>query len=337
MDPVGAGLVDGDHFLAKPGEVGCQYRRGDEQRTHRFLQNRPGNRLVVQQRLAFIISSGGQAKLALLILEKDVATLCPGELQGGVEHGHEDFVEYPGGVQLARGFEEKRELLQVGRFLRNLDAGNLAQKLARGVRRGMRRIENDIGRIAGAKFHPVIALKFLPLDTFPIDEGAVLASLIDQKELAALQFDLRVVARDARVGDHQVFVHLAADGEGGPVENNILLFISLHKHERGEDAGTTGTARMMCDGAQSHGCEMGCVEVFRQTEKRRIDCRSRLLCRLAPSQGILCALRIKEGQGKDDYRQCEGRIEGCLPVPERGIVRNEPGHSQSDARDPGPD
>ena len=40
MDPVGAGLVDRNDFLAKLGEIGSQNRRGDEQRTaHRFLHS----------------------------------------------------------------------------------------------------------------------------------------------------------------------------------------------------------------------------------------------------------------------------------------------------------
>ena len=34
VDPVGAGRVDRAHFLAEPGEIGGQDRRGDERRGH---------------------------------------------------------------------------------------------------------------------------------------------------------------------------------------------------------------------------------------------------------------------------------------------------------------
>ena len=34
MDPVGAGLVDRAHFLAEPGEIGGEDRRGDERAGH---------------------------------------------------------------------------------------------------------------------------------------------------------------------------------------------------------------------------------------------------------------------------------------------------------------
>ena len=41
MDPVGASLIDCADLLAQFGEIGSQDRRGNEQRTHRFLSLNP--------------------------------------------------------------------------------------------------------------------------------------------------------------------------------------------------------------------------------------------------------------------------------------------------------
>ena len=50
----------------------------------------------------------------------------------------------------------------------------------------MRRIEENVGGIAGAEFQPVAALQFLPLDAFPVHERAMLAAQVDQEEFLAL-------------------------------------------------------------------------------------------------------------------------------------------------------
>jgi hypothetical protein len=55
-------------------------------------------------------------------------------------------------------------------------------------------------------------------------------------------------------------------------------------------------------------------------QKQRINCRSRLLCRLAPSQGILCPLCAEKHQDEDHNRQSEGSVERCFPSPERRIM-----------------
>ncbi len=49
----------------------------------------------------------------------------------------------------------------------------------------MRRIEQDVGGIARAEFQTVSALQFLALDTFAVDEGAMLAAeVLDERSPA---------------------------------------------------------------------------------------------------------------------------------------------------------
>jgi len=54
--------------------------------------------------------------------------------------------------------------------------------------------ENDVGDIANAELDPVVSLQFLALHALPIHVGAVLASLIDNKEIAIFRHDKGVVA-----------------------------------------------------------------------------------------------------------------------------------------------
>ncbi len=108
----------------------------------------------------------------------------------------------------------------------------------------MGRIEYDVRRIARPKFQPVAALQFLALDAFSIHECAVLAAQIDQKEFLPLLHDLGMVARDARVGNHQILIHFASDSERRAVQDDILLLAPLHKDKGGKH---TGAGAVMTD------------------------------------------------------------------------------------------
>ena len=130
----------------------------------------------------------------------------------------------------------KSQLLEVAGFLRDLDPGNLAQEVARRVRGAVRRIENGVGRIARAKLQAIVALQLLPLDTLSVDERAVLAALVDEKESGFFQHDERVVARDAGIGDHQILIDLAPHAERSAVEDDVPLLVALHQHQRGKHA-----------------------------------------------------------------------------------------------------
>ena len=174
-----------------------------------------------------------------------------GQVQSHVEHGDQNLFQHTGGVQLARGLEKQAQFFEVGGFLLDLNARDLAKKLARGVGGRMRRVEQHVGRIARAEFQPVAPLQLLALDAFTVHERAMLAPLILDKEIVALLHDLRVIARNARIGDHQVFIHLSAHGEGSAIQNNIFLFAALHKDQRGIHPGA-GAVLAMADGIEGH-------------------------------------------------------------------------------------
>ena len=96
----------------------------------------------------------------------------------------------------------------------------------------MMRIENHVYRFANAKLETVIFLESLALDAFSIDVGSVLATLIDDAKLPIFRNDKSMFTRDPRIGDHQIFIHLAADAEGAVVEIDRALLVALHENQR---------------------------------------------------------------------------------------------------------
>src|SRR5205085_5298055 len=105
---------------------------------------------------------------------KNVATLGLCEQQRDVEHGHQDLVQHAGRIELPGGLKKKGKLLEVGRFLFNLNDRDLAEEFACGIRSVVCWIEQDVGGVTGAEFKPVAAFELLPLDALAIDVSAVL-------------------------------------------------------------------------------------------------------------------------------------------------------------------
>jgi hypothetical protein len=66
----------------------------------------------------------------------------------------------------------------------------------------MRRIEQNVGGITGAKLQPVAAIQFLALDALPVYKRAVLAAQVDKEKILPLLHDLGVISRDSRIGYH---------------------------------------------------------------------------------------------------------------------------------------
>jgi len=95
-------------------------------------------------------------------------------------------------------------------------------------------VEDHVGNVAGAELQPVVALQLVPVYLLAIDEGAVFAAQIHDKKLAVFRNDASVLARHARVGDHQVAVHLAAHRVRGVIQRECLLIIALHEDRDGK-------------------------------------------------------------------------------------------------------
>ena len=152
------------------------------------------NRGVIEQQFAFGIPPCRQAQLAVRVSQENISALGASELQGHVEKRQQDFIQHAGSVQLARGFEENGQLLKVGDFARHLDAGDLTEKVARGVGGDVLRMEYGVNRIAGAEFEAVVAFQLPPLHPLAVDESAVLAALVLHEELAVFGNEERVVA-----------------------------------------------------------------------------------------------------------------------------------------------
>src|SRR5579864_1107178 len=80
----------------------------------------------------------------------------------------------------------------------------------------------------------------------------MLAAQVFDEEFLALLHDLGVVARDPRIGDDEVLIHLTADRERSAIQNDILLLAALHKHKRGKHSGT-GAVMALADCIEGHG------------------------------------------------------------------------------------
>src|SRR5215469_5988416 len=110
-------------------------------------------------------------------------------------------------------------------------------------------MEQDVSRIPGSKLEPVAALQLLPLDPLAVHKRPVLAPKVFNKEVMPILHDLGVIARDPRICDYQVFVHLASHSERSPVQNDILLFTSLHE-DKGRKHSGAGAMTRTADGIQ---------------------------------------------------------------------------------------
>ena len=99
----------------------------------------------------------------------------------------------------------------------------------------MRGVEDDIGRVARAELQAVIALEFVPLDALSVDEGPVLASLVHQEEVVFFENNEGMIARNPRIGDYQVLVHLSPHAKRSSIEYEISLLISLNEYKAWKD------------------------------------------------------------------------------------------------------
>ena len=219
-------------------------------------------------------------------------------------------------------------------FLRDLDAGNLAQELAGRVRSAVRRIEDGVAGIARSKFQAVVAFQLLPLNAFAVDERAVLAALINEKESVFFEHDQRVIARDPRIGDHQILIHFAAHAERRAIEDDVLLLVPLHQHQRREHTGTGGLRvpiafkTMGCSATSSPSLTGSRSDTNKNNDRNQAPA-GRALVESAPVTSradlqlrlTLIALHLEQGQREDQYRQGKCRKKRQFPATERPLWR----------------
>ena len=125
----------------------------------------------------------------------------------------------------------------------HVDAGNLAEELAGGVGRALQRIEDHIHGVADAELQAVAALELLALHSFPVDEGSVLAPLVDDVELSIFRNNQGMITRNPGIGNGQVLIGFASDCEGTAVQIDLALGAVLHEHQHGKYARSRFRAR----------------------------------------------------------------------------------------------
>src|SRR5215472_1745481 len=102
-----------------------------------------------------------------------------------------------------------------------------------------RRVEDNVDMVLRAEVNAVAIRQSVAVHLLSVDEGPVLASLIDDAVLAVHQDDLGVIARDAWVGDDEVLLRPAADGEWYFLQRDLALLLPFDKHQIGILPGNT--------------------------------------------------------------------------------------------------
>ena len=172
-------------------------------------------------------------QVAVGIAQENEAAFGARQAQRRVDQRDQDFVEHADRIELARSFQEQRQLFEIAGLGRDLNAGNLAEEFARGVRSRVQRMKNQVRDVARAELQSIVARQFAAIDAFAVDEGSMLAALVDDKEFAVLGHDVGMLARDPRIGNHQIAVHLAADGVRSVIQRQRLLLVPLDvDHDR---------------------------------------------------------------------------------------------------------
>ena len=146
--------------------------------------------------------------------QEDEAAFGTRQAQCRFQQCIQHIVEYAAGIQLARCLKENVQHLQVGtRAGGRLPGGELAQELLRCAGRRAVRAEQHVRSALDAELNVIVAAQFAAVDAFAVDEGPVAAALVNDVDAVHLIHELRVFARDPRVGHHQVAVGAAANGE----------------------------------------------------------------------------------------------------------------------------
>ncbi len=148
---------------------------------------------------------------------------------------YQDFIEYAGGIQLARRVQKQREFLQIGSSGRDLHSGNLRKELARGVRSLLHRVKHDVNGVTHAKLEPVIALQRFTLHTFTVDEGPVRAPPVHHEKSPIFRKDDRVIAGDTRIRDGEIFINLTADRKRAMIQLKLAFLIVAYEYKRGRN------------------------------------------------------------------------------------------------------
>ena len=177
------------------------------------------------RRFAFIVAAERELHFAAFFAEEDVAALDLGELEGGVEQCGEDLVDGVGGVELAGRFEEPAQLVEgvaggvdFGDLLDDVaDGGGVAEDFAAGVFGA----DAEAGAVECAEVDDVAAADGLAGGSgLAVDKGAVAAGLIGNEAAAAFKDEVGMAAGDERMGEDEVVLRQAANGEGRVRDGN---------------------------------------------------------------------------------------------------------------------
>jgi hypothetical protein len=187
---------------------------------------------LVGELFALVVAAEGELHLAGFVAEEDVAALDLGELEGGVEEGGQDLIDSAGGFELAGGFEEPAELFEG--VAGGADLGNLIDDVTDGGGVVLFfRADAEAGAVECAEVDGVVDADGLASGGgLAVDEGAVTAALIDDEAGPGFDEELGVAARDVRMGEDEVVLREAADGERRVRNGDRAAAGAVDEHKR---------------------------------------------------------------------------------------------------------
>src|SRR2546423_6311772 len=114
----------------------------------------------------------------------------------------------------------------------------------------MLRMENCVNCVANTEFQAIVSFQLFAIDALAINERTVFAVLVLNKKRPVLRNQQSMLARDARVGDHQVLVHSATDAERRVVESHRSLLRAVNENQTRKKTRTD--ARVEVSGFSAH-------------------------------------------------------------------------------------
>lgn len=91
------------------------------------------------------------------------------------------------------------------------------------------RVEDDMDMVLRTEVNTVAVRQSVAVNLLPIDEGPVLAPLIDNAVFAINQDDLGMVARDTRVGNDEVLLGTTANREWHLLQRDLPLLLAFYE------------------------------------------------------------------------------------------------------------
>src|SRR5690349_5952027 len=91
------------------------------------------------------------------------------------------------------------------------------------------RVEDDVDMVLRTEMNAVAVRQSVAVHLLTVDEGPMLASLIDNAIFAVNQDDLGMIARDPRIGNDEVLLGTTANREWHLLQRDLPLLLAFYE------------------------------------------------------------------------------------------------------------